>query len=147
MAVLADPTGAVIGLWQPKEHIGAEVVNEPGALTWNELLTPDVDKAAAFYNTLFGWTAKTEQMGPMTYTELQLDGQSIAGAMPPPMDGIPPHWGIYFAVADTDATVADAKARGATVMAEPMDIPPGRMAVLADPQGAMFNMIKSNPMG
>lgn len=116
MSVFADPTGAVIGAWQPKEHIGAEVVNEPGALTWDELVTPDVDKAAAFYNQVFGWKARTQQMGPMTYTEFLLDDQSIAGAMPPPMEGIPTSWGVYFAVADTDATVKDATGRGATVL-------------------------------
>jgi predicted enzyme related to lactoylglutathione lyase len=147
MSVFADPTGAVIGTWQPNQHIGAEVVNEPGALTWDELVTPDVDKAAAFYQQVFGWKARTQQMGPMTYTELLLDDQSIAGAMPPPMEGMPPMWGVYFAVADTDATVKDATSRGATVMQEATDIPPGRFAVLADPQGAVFLVIKSNPMG
>jgi uncharacterized protein len=147
MSVFADPTGAVIGLWQPKTFIGAEVANEPGAFTWTELLTPDVDKAAAFYGEVFGWKPRTQQMGPMTYTELLLGDQSIAGAMPPPMEGIPPMWGVYFAVADTDAIVADAKSRGASVMSEPTDIPPGRFAVIADPQGAVFSVIKTNPMG
>lgn len=147
MSVFADPTGAVIGTWQPKNHLGAEVVNEPGALTWNELISPDVDKAAAFYAKVFGWKAKTEQMGPMTYTMFQLGDDGIAGATPPPMDGIPPYWGVYFSVEDCDATFADAKARGASVMAEPTDIPPGRFAILIDPQGAFFNIIKPNPMG
>jgi uncharacterized protein len=147
MSVFADPTGAVIGTWQPKQHLGAEVVNEPGALTWNELISPDVETAAAFYNQVFGWKHRTQQMGPMTYTEFLLDDQSIAGGMPPPMEGIPPMWGVYFAVADCDATVADAKRRGASVIAEPVDIPPGRFAVLADPQGAVFSVIKTNPTG
>jgi predicted enzyme related to lactoylglutathione lyase len=146
MSVVADPTGAVIGIWQAKNHIGAAIVNEPGSFTWNELITPDVDTAAAFYNQVFSWKANPVEMGPMRYTEFKLDDQSIAGAMPPPMEGIPPNWGVYFAVADCDATVADAKSRGASVMVEPTDIPPGRFAVLADPQGAFFNVIKSNPM-
>ena len=116
------------------------------ASRWNELVTPDVDKAAAFYNQVFGWKARTEQMGPMTYTEFLLDDESIAGAMPPPMEGIPPSWGVYFAVADTDATVKDAKQpRRHACMSEPTDIPPGRFAVLADPQGAVFLVIKSTP--
>ena len=145
MAVVADPTGAVFQLWQAKNHIGASLVNETGAFSWNELLTPDIPKAAAFYNKVLGWTANKFE-GDMDYTEFKLEGESLAGAMNPPMPGIPPVWTIYFNVDDTDATVAKAKSLGATVFAEPTDIPPGRFAVLADPQGAMFNVIKMNPM-
>ena len=143
MAVIQDPTGAIFELWQAKNHIGASLVNEPGTFTWSELITPDVPKAAAFYKTVLGWDSET--VGEeMPYTEFKLDGNSIAGGMNPPMPGIPPLWGIYFAVADTDATVAKAKSLGGSVIAEPMDIEPGRFAVLADPQGAMFNVIKMN---
>jgi len=148
LSVIADPTGAVLCAWQAKSHVGAGVVNEPGSFAWNELLTPDVERASAFYHQLFGWDAHPLEMGPMQYTEFRLGDQSVAGAQPPPMPGIPPVWTVYFAVADTDATVADAIARGAQVIAEPMDIPPGRMAVLSDPQGAMFNVIRlANPPG
>ena len=140
MAVIQDPTGAVFELWQAKNHIGAALVNEPGAFSWTELITPDIPKAAAFYNALFGWTSETHGE-EMPYTEFKLAGESIAGAMNPPMPGIPPLWGVYFSVADTDATVAQAKALGGAVMNGPMDIEPGRFAVLADPQGAMFNVI------
>jgi predicted enzyme related to lactoylglutathione lyase len=143
MAVIQDPTGAIFELWQAKEHIGAGLVNEPGTFTWSELITPDTAKAAAFYNALLGWGTAT-QGGENPYTEFQLDGQTIAGGMNPPMPGIPPMWGIYFAVADTDATVEKAKSLGGSVIAEPMDIEPGRFAVLADPQGAMFSVIKTN---
>jgi predicted enzyme related to lactoylglutathione lyase len=142
MAVLADPAGAVFCLWQAKEHIGAELVNEHGALDWNELITPDVDAAAKFYCELFGWKAQTDDMGGMAYTAFLLGDRPIAGAMKPPMDGIPPSWGTYFAVDDTDAAVAAAKAGGGSVIAEPQDIPPGRMAVLSDPQGAVFSVLK-----
>jgi len=145
MAVAADPTGAVFCAWQAKNHIGAGIVNEPGSMSWNELLTPDVEKAAAFYKKIFGWEANQLEMGPMRYTEFRLGGQPIAGGTNPPMEGIPPVWGVYFAVDDADATVADAKGRGASVLSEPMDIPPGRFAVLTDPQGAAFNVIKLNP--
>jgi uncharacterized protein len=143
MAVIQDPTGAIFELWQAKNHIGAALVNEAGAFSWSELITPDVPKAAAFYNKLLGWTSETHGEA-MPYTEFKLDGNSIAGAMNPPMPGIPPLWGIYFSTADTDATVAKAKSIGGAVIAEPMDIEPGRFAVLADPQGAMFNVIKMN---
>jgi len=141
MAVVQDPTGAVILLWQAKQNIGATLVNEPGTFSWSELITPDVPKAAEFYEAVLGWGAETHTEG-MTYTEFKLGGESIAGAMNPPMPGIPPLWGIYFATDDTDATVEKAKALGGTVFAGPMDIEPGRFAALADPQGAMFNVIK-----
>jgi len=144
MAVIQDPTGAVLLLWGAKNHIGAALVNEPGAFSWSELVTPDVPKAAAFYKQIFGWGTETHGEGAGAYTEFTLDGSSLAGAMNPPIPGIPPMWGIYFSVADTDATVAKAKALGAAVFMGPMDIEPGRFAVLADPQGAMFNVIKMN---
>jgi uncharacterized protein len=146
MAVLADPTGAVFCLWQPKQHIGAQIVNEPCALAWNELITPDVDTAATFYRELFGWNPSPMPMGDgPPYTVWMLgDDNGIGGAMPPPMEGMPPFWGVYFAVVDTDATVARAKELGASVLADPMDIPDvGRIAALADPQGAVFSIIKN----
>jgi predicted enzyme related to lactoylglutathione lyase len=143
MAVLQDPTGAVVAIWQPVNHIGAGLVNEHGTLTWNELMSPDVEKAAGFYKAVFGWDAETNTAGGMTYTEFKVGGQSIAGAMAPPMEGIPPVWGIYFAVDDTDATVAEATRRGATLINGPVDIPVGRFAVLMDPQGAVFSVIKT----
>jgi predicted enzyme related to lactoylglutathione lyase len=147
MAVLADPTGAVIAAWQPKNHIGAELVNEHGTLTWNELMSPDIPKASKFYKAVFGWDAETSEGQGMTYTEFKLDGQSIAGGMAPPMEGIPPVWGVYFAVDDADATMAEATKRGATVLNGPIDIPIGRFVVMMDPQGAVFSVIKlTNPM-
>ncbi len=144
MSVVADPSGAIFMLWQAKQSIGATLVNEAGAFSWNELLTPDPAKVADFYKQVLGWDASPTP--GMEYTEFKLGGQSIAGAMKPPMDGIPPVWTIYFATDDTDATVAKAQSLGATVFQPPMDIQPGRFAVLADPQGAMFNVIKMNPM-
>jgi predicted enzyme related to lactoylglutathione lyase len=142
MAVIADSTGAVILPWQAKESIGAQVVNEPGALSWTELMSPDIPKAAEFYKAIFGWESETHEMGPMTYTEFKLDGKSIAGGMKPPMEGMPPVWGVYFAVDDADAAAVKAKELGGAVMQGPMDIPAGRIAVLVDPQGAVFTVIK-----
>jgi predicted enzyme related to lactoylglutathione lyase len=144
MAVVQDPTGAVIQLWQAKNNIGAKVVNENGTFSWSELMTPDVPKAAEFYNALFGWTTETHGEGPGAYTEFKLGGNSIAGAMNPPMPGIPPMWGVYFTVDDCDAAVETVKSLGGAVMNGPMDIEPGRFAVIADPQGAVFNVIKMN---
>jgi predicted enzyme related to lactoylglutathione lyase len=145
MSVLADPAGAVFCIWEAKESIGAEIVNEPVSLTWTELITPDIEGAKRFYPGLFGWGTESAPMGDgPDYTLWMMGERGIAGALPPPADGIPSYWGVYFAVADTDATVAKAKDLGASVLAEPMDLPEvGRMAALADPQGAAFSIIKN----
>jgi predicted enzyme related to lactoylglutathione lyase len=148
MAVLSDPLGAVLCIWEPRNSIGAELVHEPVSMTWNELITPDPKKVEAFYKGLFGWTAEVNPM-PDTgrdYTVWMREGSEhgVAGAMKPPMEGMPAFWGVYFAVDDTDAIVAKAKELGATVLAEPMDIPDvGRMAALTDPQGASFSVLKN----
>jgi uncharacterized protein len=142
MAVIADPTGAMFNLWTPKSSIGAQLVNEHGTLSWNELMSPDVATAAKFYNQILGWDASTVEMPGMEYTEFKLGDRSIAGGMKPPMEGMPAVWGIYFATDDTDKTVEIARSHGGTVFQEPTDIPPGRMAVLADPSGAVFSIIK-----
>jgi len=149
MAVLADPTGAVFALWQPRAHQGAQLANEPDTFCWNELNTRDTAAAIPFYEAVFGWTAETNQMGPMTYTEWKVDGRTVAGMMDMPPDvpaEVPAHWLVYFAVSDCDATVANATSLGATTFMPPTDIPPGRFAVLGDPQGAVFAVIKTNPM-
>ncbi len=148
MAVFLDPQGAAFATWQPLEHTGADVFNEPVALCWNELAAGDVDAAKAFYGKVFGWEGATQQMGPMTYTEFKASGNSIAGMRPLMPDdkqaGMPPHWLVYFAVADTDAIAAKAAELGATVLQPPMDIPVGRMAVIRDPQGAVFAVIATS---
>jgi len=144
MAVFADPTGAAIAVWQPKLHPGAGLVNEPGALVWNELSTRDTGAAATFYRSVFGWEADAAPMGEMTYTEWKLGGKTIGGMMATP-DNVPPevpaYWLAYFGTADCDATVTRATELGATVHVPPMDIPPGRFSVLGDPTGAMFAVI------
>lgn len=143
MAVVGDPSGAVLSLWQANEHIGAELVNEHGALTWTECQTPDVPAAAKFYGELFGWQTEEMDMGPAgAYTLFNLDATGVAGAMNPPMDEIPPHWEVVFAVDDCDAAVATARENGGNILLEPIDIPVGRQAVIADPQGAVFGVIQ-----
>ncbi len=146
MSVVVDPTGAIFCLWQAKGSIGAQIVNEPVSLTWNELMTPDVEAAKTFYGGLLGWKGETMQMGGdgPSYTVWMLGDGGIGGAMPPPMEGMPAFWGVYFAVEDCDATVAKAVELGANVLNGPMDVPEvGRMATLMDPQGAAFNVIKN----
>jgi predicted enzyme related to lactoylglutathione lyase len=146
MAFVADPTGAAIGLWQAGEHVGAGIVNEPGAWCWNELITPDVPKAAAFYEAVFGWQAQTVPSGGATeYTMLSTGpdpGDGVAGALTPPMPGIPAHWGVYFAVADLDASLAQATELGASAVAPPIDTPAGRLVPLVDPQGIYVSIIQ-----
>jgi hypothetical protein len=145
MAFFADPQGAAIGVWQPKSHAGAGIVNEPGTLTWNELVTTDTDAAASFYGAVFGWGAITHGEGVGAYTEFQVDGRSIAGMMAktPEMPAeMPAYWGVYFSVAGADATVQRAGELGATVMMPPRDIEPGRFAILIDPTGAIFSILE-----
>ena len=142
MSVVADPTGAMFCLWQPKGNIGAQLVNEHGTFTWEEVMTPDVPAATAFYEKLFGWKAQRADAPGMEYTELKLGDRGIGGAMKPPMEGMPAVWGVYFAVDDCDKTAEVAAANGGTVLQPPFDIPPGRMAVIADPAGAFFSVIK-----
>lgn len=149
MAVVQDPTGGVFALWQAGETPGAGAYNIPGTLCWNELGTNDTQKAGEFYSTLFGWTRETHQFGPMEYTMFQ-NGDRGAGGMfkiTPEMGPIPPHWLVYIAVDDCDATVQKAAELGASVMKPPDDIPGvGRFAILTDPQGAGFAVIKlDNP--
>jgi predicted enzyme related to lactoylglutathione lyase len=145
MSVLADPAGAVICLWEAKDHAGAEVVNEHGALVWNELMTPDPQAVAPFYADVLGWTNETAPMPTGNYTLFLVEGGSetgIAGAMKPPMPGMPPFWGIYFQVDDTAAICTKAADLGATVQFGPEAIPGvGTMATITDPQGATFSVM------
>lgn len=140
MAVLLDPTGAALSVWQAKTHHGIGIHNQPGAFCWGQLNTSDTAKAETFYTALFGWGAKTGSDAAMTYTEWLQGGAPIGGmmALPKGAQG-PPHWLAYFAVADCDATAARAASLGAKTYVPPTDIAGvGRFAVFSDPQGATF---------
>ena len=141
MCAILDLEGAFIAAWQPKAHFGAGIANEPATFCWNELNTRDPDRATAFYSSLFGWTAKAAE--GMDYTEWQLDGNSVGGlmAITPEMGDLPPNWLVYFACDDTDGACAKATQHGGAVFVPPTDIPPGRFAVIADAQGAVFGVI------
>jgi predicted enzyme related to lactoylglutathione lyase len=145
MAVFGDALGAVISVWQPRATIGAQVVNEPGSLAWNELAARDIDAAKRFYEAVFGWQAETNAYGDTSYTEWKLDGRSVGGMIEMneqwPAE-IPAHWMVYFAVEDIDAAVARAQELGGKVAVEPTDTPVGRFAVLNDPHGAVFSVIR-----
>lgn len=145
MAMVVDPTGAVFGMWQAKQHIGHTVANEFDAFTWNEILTPDPKKAKEFYTSLFGWTAK-ESPG---YTEWHLGEQAIGGMLDtsgPEFGGqVPPVWLPYVSVKEIEETLAKAKELGATVKMGPETIDHvGTFALLSDPQGAVFYVIQLN---
>jgi hypothetical protein len=149
MALIIDPTGAAVSLWQPVKHIGADIVNEHGALCWNELLTNDTAKASAFYTGLFGWTAVERDMGNMIYTIFMNGAKPAAGMMKIDKNwgDVPPNWVVYFAVNDCDACVKEAASLGGDVLSPPTDVPgTGRFAVMMDSQGAVFAVIRLEPM-
>jgi uncharacterized protein len=135
MGVFSDPTGAAFSVWQPGDHIGAQLVNEAGAFSWAELMTRDLAAATAFYTAVFGWTEKNGPDAP--YAEFEVDGSVVAGAqaIAPEMPAdVPAHWNVYFGVADVDASAAKAAELGGTVRVPPFDIPDvGRIAVLGGP--------------
>src|SRR5207244_7393715 len=117
MAVIRDPTGAVVALWEPRRHIGAGVVGEPGTPCWNELVTTDPDCAAAFYAALLEWECESQPLGTSSYTYCRL-GESFTGGMRPidPAEGpVMPHWLLYFAVEDCEASAAMAAPLGGRV--------------------------------
>lgn len=144
MAIIQDPTGAVVGLWQPKAHRGAACVNQIGGNCWNELATRDAAAAGAFYTSVFGWDVVDAGMPGMQYYYLK-NGENTAGGMMQMTEEwgeIPPHWMPYIWVADTDATAAKATELGGSVAVPPTDIPTvGRFSVLRDPQGGHFSVI------
>ena len=151
MAVLQDPTGATFAVWQPKKHTGTSFTDgRPGSLCWNELATRDVGKARDFYAGLFGWRPEIMEVASGPYT-LFMNRDDRAGGllqMTEEWGEIPPHWMVYFAVADCDATAAKAGELGGEARVPPTDIPPvGRFAVLQDPQGAVFSVIKLTSPG
>jgi uncharacterized protein len=175
MGVLSDASGAVFCVWQPKEHKGAQLVNEAGTWNFSDLNTRDFDGALAFYGAVFGWVAEKIEGAGMGFTFLRLPGygdflektdpglrarQAEIGApdgfedvvaglvtMTPdrfPAD-VPPHWSVTFAVDDADATAARATELGGALLAGPLDAGPTRIAVISDPQGAVFTASRFNP--
>lgn len=145
MAAFLDQAGAPFSVWQPMAMPGADLFTEPGSLSWNELTTRDPDGSKAFYRTVFGWQAEDETVGAIIYTTFKLGDRRVAGMLPMVGDkwpaDLPPHWMVYFAVEDTDATAARATELGGAVPVPPEDLPQGRFAVLTDPQGAVFTVI------
>lgn len=142
MSTVVDPTGARVSLWQAGDIIGTERANEPGTPCWSELLTSDLDAAAAFYADVLGVGWDQQSFGSEPYWLLQAGGRPVAGAMRPSQP-MPSQWMAYLNVEDVDATLARAEELGAKQVIPPFDVEGiGRIGVLADPQGAMFAVMK-----
>jgi predicted enzyme related to lactoylglutathione lyase len=139
MAVIQDPQGAFFMLWQPRAHVGAALVNAPGTLVWNELASPDLDGSSAFYSSLFGWTiARMDGSAMGEYFGIK-NGEANNGGMravDPP--GTPPHWLVYLGVDDVEQALAKVGELGGSTLAGPIDIQIAKIAVVSDPQGAVF---------
>jgi predicted enzyme related to lactoylglutathione lyase len=142
MAVIQDPTGAVVSVWEPRESIGAEFVNGPGALTLNQLNTSDPEAAAGFYRELFGWRIEEVAGGDQSYWGIYNGDTLNGGMMPlPPDSPAPPHWLVYFGSADADADADRIGGLGGQVLVSPFDVPGGRILVAQDPQGAIVGLL------
>jgi predicted enzyme related to lactoylglutathione lyase len=142
MAVIADPTGAFFAIWEPRTSIGAELVNEPGALTINQLNTDDPERAQQFYADVFGWRFEAVEGGDVPYWGVYNGDRLNGGMMPLPADGgAPPHWLAYFGSESADDDAGRIGELGGTVVVAPMSVPGGRILVAADPQGGVFALV------
>jgi uncharacterized protein len=143
LAMVADPAGAAVGVWEAGEHIGASVVEEPGAMTWWEVNTRAFEESKRFYGEVFGWSAEPLDAPGVNYALWKLDGRTVGGMleMTAEWGEIAPHWMTYFAVTDTDRAASRATELGGSVGAPPFDTAFGRIAVLADPAGGHFSVV------
>jgi len=145
MLFALDPSGAAFGAWEPGQHTGSQLFDEDGALCWAEVNTRDPDAVDAFYQGLFGYRqTRVEADEQFDYTAWSLgNADPVAGrlTMTEAWEGIPPHWMVYFAAADTDRAAERVQAAGGQVQHGPFDSPHGRIAVVVDPNGAVFTMI------
>jgi uncharacterized protein len=147
MLVGQDPTGAMFGVWEPQAHIGAELVNENAALSWNELLTRDVGAATRFYGAVFGLSFENLPATDASAYQIVKVGDNIVGGIGGMPDGTPPeiptHWMTYFHLDDVDAGFERVRELGGDLLGEPIDSPYGRFARVQDPQGGVFSLIRA----
>jgi len=149
MTVIMDPTGAAFGVWEPNQHIGAALVNDPGTLTWNELSTTDPARAMEFYETLFGWSFQALDTGDFPpYWSIGHEGAAAGrngGMRELPeehrAEGVPSNWMPYFAVGSAEQAIGVSEGAGGTKLFGPLQVPAGRFAVIQDPQGAIFGVV------
>jgi predicted enzyme related to lactoylglutathione lyase len=137
VAAIGDPTGAVVSLWQPRARAGAELVNDTGALCWNELATTDINRATSFFGQLLGWEYETDDSG---YVAVMNAGRLNGGMREQTQQErrVPPAWLPYFTVRSADEAARHAVQLGGRALAPTAESPRGRYAVIADPQGAAF---------
>jgi uncharacterized protein len=151
MAVFSDVVGAVICGFQPDQHRGAELVNEPGAFCWSEHASRDPARAQEFYGEVFDWQFDRMENARAEYWTFRPPGgpeNGVGGMIRIGEDwpeGVPPHWAVYFATEDADTTAAKAKELGGIHHMEAFDTPAGRVAIITDPHNAAFNVIALNP--
>jgi predicted enzyme related to lactoylglutathione lyase len=139
MAVIQDPQGAFFMVWEPRENIGAQLVNGPGQLSWNELASPDVDASVKFYGDLFGWEAEPMEGMPQRYTVVRNGGRANGGIRElREEEGAPPHWLVYLGIDDIDSGLAKVEQLGGKKLAGPIDIGIAKIGIVQDPQGATF---------
>jgi hypothetical protein len=148
MAVAVDPAGAVFGVWQARAFSGAQIVNEPGAMRWNEQMSRDFAGSKAFYTAVFGYEYGDRSGAGFSYATFKVEGRDVGGIgdlhAGVPAD-TPAGWRVYFGAADTDASVARVQANGGSVIREPIDHPYGRMSTVADDQGGVFSLLGVTP--
>ncbi|MGD8857330.1 MAG: VOC family protein [Chloroflexota bacterium] len=138
MTMIQDPIGAVFGVWKPGSHIGAELVNIPNTLTWNELQTSALDAARSFYAAVFGWTYDEDENG---YVMAKAGDRVQAGMMR--MTNVPPNWSIYFLVDDIESVAAKVGELGGSLLVPATSAGEiGKFCVAQDPQGAVFSIIE-----
>ena len=149
MAVFQDPVGAFISVWEPTKMGGFQKQDASNAFSWAELNARGRDDALPFYQQVFGWGVKRSEVpNSPDYVEFQVDGESVAGAAelnPQTPAGMPNYWLVYFGVDDVDGAFDKAIGLGATEMVAPLDFPGGRFAIVTDPQGAFFGLLKTEP--
>lgn len=148
MTFIKDPSGGHVGLWQKNTHAGAEVTGQPGSFCWNELATRDSEAAKTFFANLLGWEYEDSPNAPTPYVIIKNQDLQIGGMiqMDEQWGEVPPHWMVYFSVADIDQSVAKLQELGGNVCVPIFEIPVGRMSVVGDPQGGNFTLIQLNPM-
>ncbi|HET8550601.1 MAG TPA: VOC family protein [Bryobacteraceae bacterium] len=146
MAVLQDPAGAVISVWQAGKHAGLGIKGVDHTFVWADLVTPDRETAVRFYSAVFGWYFEAgEKDAASEYLHVRNGQEYIGGVLPKSYQrpGVPPHWLLYFGSSDCDRDAATATELGASLHLEPITIPNvGRMAIIADPQGAVFSVFQ-----
>ncbi|MCA8944116.1 MAG: VOC family protein [Planctomycetes bacterium] len=145
LAFFAEPGGAVVGVWQPGTHCGASVRNVANTMCWHELATRNIEASKTFYAAVFGWNYRKHESSPSEYFVIDGgEGKDRGGLllMTPEWGAVPPHWKVYFVVPSVTETVATIKAHGGQVFVEPFDTEVGPISIVADAQGAAFNLMQ-----